>query len=369
MFYYNSNFPHEIQYNGQNVNELKYNSTSVWLAPKATGLTYFNTDIFPSMGSFRFGFITTCPCKVEIYFRSVAGQRWSRVYNRTWTLSELIAHTYTNTYSVQTPNGIYIYPAGYNKFLYSNIDVSSNYTIDNYYIIIYDTVTDDILYDSRGEDTWTTDSCTCTASPTSYNTTYLNSTTTYTTNVTITSYATETSSEGGSRTVAVTPTASISNTNVITNVSFTHVSGNTYRMIVNFKRNVIGSSTVTIRTSRNGKTDTATYTISISQPEKSMTLVFRQVGIQNVFLFSGPATSNLSTSAIEAYVMSGDTNRLTISWTSTLYVNSPTGDIAQISEGQPFYVYYTVSGASTISQCTLSPTHPTLEDGATVQLA
>lgn len=84
-------------------------------------------------------------------------------------------------------------------------------------------------------------------------------------------------------------------------------------MTVNYKRNVIGSSTVTVKTSRGGKTDTATYTIRIAQPviQKSMTLVFRQAGIQKVFLFSGPATSNLSTSAIEAYFIPGD--RLTIS--------------------------------------------------------
>ena len=218
---------------------------------------------------------------------------------------------------------------------------------------------------------WTTDSCTCTASPASYNTTYLNSTTVYATAVTVTSYASQTSSGGDSRTVAVTPTASISNTDIITGVSFTHISGNTYRMTVNYKRNATGSSTVTITTSYGGKTDTATYTIRISQPvtQKSMTLVFRQTGVQSVFLFSGTASASLSTSTIKAYVMPGDTDRLTISWTSTLSVNSPTGGNAQISEGQHFYVYYSASGATTIGQCTLSLTRPTLQDGATVRLA
>lgn len=219
--------------------------------------------------------------------------------------------------------------------------------------------------------TWTTNSCICTASSAAYNTTYFNSTTVYTTTVTVTSYAIQTSSDGNSRQIAVTPTASISNTNIITSVSFTKTATNTYRMTVNYKRNAIGSSTVTITTSYEGKVDTATYTIRISEPvaQKQMTLVFKQTGIQSIFLFSGTASAGLSTSALESWVMSGDTDRLTITWTSTLPVNSPTGGSVQISEGQQFYVYYSASGASTIGQCTLSPTRPTLKDGSTVQLA
>lgn len=218
--------------------------------------------------------------------------------------------------------------------------------------------------------TWTTNSCICTASSASYNTTYFNSTTVYTTTVTVTSYAIQTSSEGISRKIEVTPTASISNTSIITSVSFTKTATNTYRMTVNYKRNVIGSSTVTITTAYGGKVDTATYTIRISQPvaQKQMTLVFRYTGVQNVFLFNGPTAAGLSTNALESWVMSGDTDRLTISWTSTLSVNTPIGGSLQISEGQQFYVYYSTSEASTIGQCTLSPTRPTLEDGATVEV-
>lgn len=218
--------------------------------------------------------------------------------------------------------------------------------------------------------TWTTHSCTCTVSSTSYNTSYLNSMMVYTTSVTVTSYASQTSSEGDSRTVEVTPTASISNSNIITGVSFTKTATNTYKMTVGYKRNVSGSSTVTIITAYGGKIDTATYTINVAQQieQKTMTLVFQSTAVQKVFLFSGIASTNLSTNALKAWNITTDNNTLLISWTSTLQVNSPTGSSAQINEGQQFYVYYSASEASYINQCILASTQPTLEAGATVYL-
>lgn len=218
--------------------------------------------------------------------------------------------------------------------------------------------------------TWTTNSCTCTASPTTYNTSYLNSMMVYTTSVTVTSYASQTSSEGGSRTVEITPTASISNTNIITGVSFTKTATNTYKMTVGYKRNVSGNSTVTITTAHGGKIDTATYTINVAQPvaQKTMTLAFRQATVQKVFLFSGIASTNLATSTLKGWNITSDDSTLRVSWTSTLEVNSPTGGRTQISEGQQFYVYYSTSNVSYINQCVLSSTQPTLEAGSTVQI-
>lgn len=258
MLLYKSNFPHEINYRGNNVTNLKYNDTSVWLAPKATGLAYFNHSILPTSGNFRFGFITTCPCRIEIRMRSLSTQRWTTNLSQTWRLTNLLPYVYESAYSITTHLGRTDYEAGPNKFLHDSINVNSDIIVDAYRIQIYDSVDNTLLYDS-------------------------------------------------------------------------------------------GETTPVI--------------------QKSMTLVFRRAGIQSVFLFSGPATSNLSTSALEAYVMPGDTDRLIISWTSTLSVNSPTGGNAQISEGERFYVYYSASGVSYINQCTVSPLHPILQDGATVPLA
>lgn len=257
MLLYKSNFPHEINYRGNNVTNLKYNDTSVWLAPKATGLAYFDHRILPTSGNFRFGFITTCPCRIVIRMRSLSTQRWTTNLSQTWSLTNLLQYVYESAFSVTTHLGRIDYEAGPNKFLHDSINVNSDIIVDAYRIQVYDSVDNTLLYDS-------------------------------------------------------------------------------------------------------GETTPVT--------QKSMTLVFRHTGIQSVFLFSGVATSSLSTSALKAYRMPGDTDRLTISWTSTLSVNSPAGNSAQISEGQKFYVYYSSSGASTIGQCTLSPTRPTLIDGSTVQL-
>lgn len=363
MITYNGNFVSKIKYNGTELDSLKWGNTTVWQAPyieiRQGGkivLSGSQVTVDREGDYIDFIIIYNVPLTQErsaTWFSSPNEDQEFRVSDILSNVDEALPSVTIHQWRVE---------------FRENTGASRTGTLT-----LRDSLTGDILWTCTFRQagiTWTTNSCTCTASPTSYNTTYLNSTTTYTASVIITSYATETSSEGGSRTVAVTPTASISNSNIITGISFSYVSGHTYRMTVNHKRNVIGSSTVTVKTSRNGKTDTATYTIRVAQSvtQKTMTLVFRQAGIQNVFLFSGPATSNLSTSAIKAYVMPGDTDRLTISWTSTLFVNSPTGGSAQISEGQQFYVYYAASGVSYINQCVLASTRPTLKDGATVQL-
>lgn len=265
MLTYKSNFPHEINYRGNNVTNVKYKDTSVWLAPKATGLAYFNHNILPTSGNFRFGFITTCPCRVEIRMYSSSNQQWTILYNQTWSLTNLLPYVYESAYSITTHLGRTDYEAGPNKFLHDSINVNSDIIVDAYRIFIYDSVDNTLLYDSGSIENWTTNSCTCTASPASYNTTYLNSTTVYATTVTVESYASQTSSTGVSRIVAVTPTATISNTNIITNVSFIKTAANTYRMIVSYRRNTNGSSTVTITTSYEGKTDTATFRLIVSQ--------------------------------------------------------------------------------------------------------
>lgn len=229
-----------------------------------------------------------------------------------------------------------------------------------------------ILINQSAGLTWTTQSCTCTVTPTTYESTYLDSTLLHTIKVDVVSYASQISSTGGSRQLNIIPTATISNRNIVTSVGFVHQNGNTYEMTIRYKRNVTGSSRITITTSNGNFSDTATFTVSISQAitNKTMTLIFNNTRtVYKVYLFSeNPTNVFLSTSNLKVWSVSN--NRATITWTDTsLTVNSGTGTETTIREGSTLYIYYsTVTDPTTLAQCVASSFRPMLQAGSTVEI-
>ena len=209
MITYNGNFVSKIKYNGTELDSLKWGNTTVWQAPyieirQGGKIVSSGSRITVDREGDYIDFIViyNVPLTQErsaTWFSSPNADQEFRVSDILSNVDEALPSVISHQWRIE---------------FRENTGASRTGTMT-----LKDSLTGDTLWTCTFQQagiSWTTDSCTCTASPASYNTTYLNSTTVYATAVTVTSYASQTSSGGDSRTVAVTPTAFISNTDIIT---------------------------------------------------------------------------------------------------------------------------------------------------------
>lgn len=368
MITYNGNFVSKIKYNGidlRSVLSLSANNV-VWMAPTIS-VVRNNTSV-PSGSTISISRNWTY-IDFDISFnvplsQNRSGDWFSSPYeDLEFTVQDIL-------YSVteEVPN---IVKAQWRIEFEENTGAARTGTIT-----LKDSLTGDVLWTCTFQQagiTWTTTSVTCTCNPTTISTNQSDETNTWT--VSGTAYKTQTSNIGTTRNVGIPVQYTFTSNSVIDRLEqFARPVGSLdFKYTVWRNRNKTGLATITFTASADGYTDTATCRISViggvtPVPNKSMTLNFRSAGISNVWLFNSTVSNmSLPTNNLSTYVVSGSSLKLT--WSDKLTVNTNVGGQTSISEGDRFYVYYSIGGASTIGQTVGSSASYILSDGSSVTIA
>lgn len=235
-------------------------------------------------------------------------------------------------------------------------------------IIAKDVITKTISV-TQAEEKWTEGNYTLTVAPSlcSYTQQSASDSGTGTWSISITSYRTDTSNLGNTRTVAQTPsyTESLS---FVTGVSISNTSGSQYTASIIYDKSISGAGVVTFRNSGQSRNVNCSVVKYSPPASKTMTINFGQAGVTSAYLFNATVSNtNLSTSTLEAYMLTA-TGSIELIWDATtgITVNTPTGGQTTIYDGDTFYIYYATSPSTIIGGYTLAIGSFVLRDGSTV---
>ena len=374
MITYNGQYIYEVKYNTNTVRQIYRNEHCIFQSPKACGLMYFNASQVGTLTSYGFGFVTTCSCKFTVEARNKSNS-WVSIGTIVHGWESIRANIYEPLYEITSNDVFYSFPEGPCKANIPKQMYDVEFEHDALKYSIYRADNNELLYSAIVERplTWTTTSVTCTCNPTTISTNQSDETNTWT--VSGTAYKTQTSNIGTTRNVGIPVQYTFTSNSVIDRLEqFARPVGSLdFKYTVWRNRNKTGLATITFTVSADGYIDTATCRISVTggvapTPNKYMTLNFRSAGISNVWLFNSTVSNmSLPTNTLSTYVVSGSSLKLT--WSDKLTVNTNVGGQTSISEGDRFYVYYSIGGASTIGQTVGSSASYILNNGSSVTIA